>query len=69
MGRPAKSNDRRLNIENLGKQLNLTSIGEELKMVTCPKCSKTDIVNSRTAILVCVCGAEIIVTKRWYEDD
>lgn len=56
-----------VNLEALGKELNITSVGEEMRYVICPACDKKDIVEKKVSHLKCVCGVIIEIEERWYE--
>ena len=58
----------KLNLIELGLQLNITSIGAEMRMLNCPACKKKDIVKRDTKYVVCTCGLKIKMQERWYED-
>ena len=62
------SGHRRLDLIKLGKRLNVTSTGKEMRLLTCPVCKKMDIVNKKTTQVICLCGIKIKMQERWYED-
>lgn len=57
----------RLNLEKVGKELNITSVDDEMRLLKCPLCNKMDVIKKKTDIAICPCGARITMKERWYE--
>lgn len=56
-------------LDKIGKDLNISSIGEEMRLLECPKCHRYFIRHLRKEIQYakCVCGIRIKLKKRWYD--
>jgi hypothetical protein len=58
-----------INLEELGKGLNISSTGEEMRLLECPKCERLYI-REHTSVkkfAICVCGVRIQLKQRWYD--
>lgn len=63
--------DRTLSIDEIGANLNISSTGEEMRLLVCPseKCGRLYIREHKetTRFAKCVCGVRIQLKKRWYD--
>lgn len=58
-----------IDLDETGKALNVSSTGEEMRLLECPKCERLYI-REHTEIkqfAICVCGIRIQLKKRWYD--
>lgn len=58
---------RAVNLEELGKELNITSVDDEMRLLVCPKCNKLDVIRKKATHAKCTCGVVIKMKERWYE--
>lgn len=62
-------NSNSLNIDEAGKDLNISSTGPQMRLLECPKCTRRFIRQKRTGVKYadCVCGVRIHLKRRWYD--
>lgn len=58
-----------LDLDEIGKELNISSIGDDMRLLICPKCDRHFIRHFRKEVLFakCVCGIKIELKRRWYD--
>lgn len=58
-----------LDIDKTGKELNISSTGDEMRLLECPGCGKHFIRHQRKEIVYakCTCGVKIELKRRWYD--
>lgn len=64
----SRNNDT-INLDSIGKALNISSTGEEMRLLECPKCERL-FIREHTEVkkyAVCVCGIRIQLKPRWYD--
>ena len=58
-----------IDLEAVGKSLNISSTGKEMRLLECPKCERLYI-REHTEVkkyAICVCGVRIQLKVRWYD--
>jgi hypothetical protein len=63
------ANNGPINLDVIGKNLNISSIGKEMRLLECPKCQRLYIRGKAENIkyALCVCGVRIQLKPRWYD--
>lgn len=58
-----------IDLDNVGKSLNVSSTGEEMRLLECPKCERLYIREHTETkkFAICVCGVRIQLKQRWYD--
>lgn len=58
-----------LDLDILGKELNISSTGNEMRLLICPGCNRHFIRQHRKEVKFakCVCGVKIELKRRWYD--
>lgn len=58
-----------LDLDKVGKKLNISSTGDEMRLLICPGCDRHYIRELRKEIKYaqCVCGIKIELKQRWYD--
>lgn len=58
-----------IDLDELGKGLNISSTGDEMRLLICPGCDRHYIRQLRKEVKFakCVCGAKIELRQRWYD--
>lgn len=58
-----------LDLNKLGTELNISSTGDEMRLLICPDCDRHYIRHLRKEIQFakCVCGTKIKLKQRWYD--
>jgi hypothetical protein len=61
--------DQLVDLEELGKDINLSFDQEQLRSLVCPACERKYIRNYRKDLkfILCVCGVRIRLIERWYD--
>jgi hypothetical protein len=58
-----------IDLDAIGKSLNISSTGEEMRLLECPKCQRKYI-REHTEVkkyAICVCGIRVELKRRWYD--
>lgn len=58
-----------LDLERIGKELNISSTGDEMRLLECPNCHEHFIRYKRPGVKFakCACGTKIELKSRWYD--
>lgn len=58
-----------LDLDELGRELNISSTGNEMRLLECPGCHRHFIRHHRKEVLFaqCICDVKIELKRRWYD--
>jgi hypothetical protein len=65
----SSADDSPIDLDQLGKELAIASIGSNMRLLECPKCSKKFIRDNKDQIkfAICTCKVRIKLKRRWYD--